>query len=173
MTSRGCSSPRGQSKQRTDYKETFTFYQELLKVWQEVHSFHPINASHIKSESLWNNVFILDIRGPIPVNPKWADKGIWSLGCLIEEGNFLSHCQVSEKYGVECTFLDMLSIRQKLPMSWKEASALDAPPCSKGETEIYLNMADNYSLCIDKMNAKLMYWNIIDKQDCTLTAVQK
>lgn len=94
-------------------------------------------------------------------------------GNLIENGNFLSHSQVSETYGVDCTFLDVLSIRQKPPFLWKETSVLEAPLPPEGETEIYLNMVDNSSLCIEKVKANLMYWNIIDKQDCTLTAVQK
>lgn len=164
---------QAKSVQKKQYKETFSFYQELVNVWQEVHSYLPLEASQIKCESLWNNRFIADSKGPMQVNALWASKGIWSLGDLMDNGTFLSHEQLSIKYEVKCTFLDLLAIRQKIPAYWKEIQNLDTLRAQKGETEIYVNLLDNSAPSIDTIRANTMYWNIVAKRDCTIPAIEK
>lgn len=158
-------------KQKECYKETFSFYHKLISVWQEVHSYYPLEASEIKSESLWNNFMVADARGPMTVKDSWARKGLWLVGDLLGEEGFLSHVQISDRYGIDCTFLDLLAIRQKLPPEWKHFNYVNTPKV-KGEIEIYVNL-DNSSPSLDKIKVSTIYWDIVAKQGQSMSAMTK
>lgn len=52
----------------------------------------------------------------------WDAAGIHSIQdiCHPSEGRLLSHSELSENYGVACSFLDMLSLRLGVPLSWRQ-----------------------------------------------------
>lgn len=49
---------QSKTKKKIDYTEAYTCNFRMLEVWQEVHSYYPIDASHIKCESIWNNCLL-------------------------------------------------------------------------------------------------------------------
>lgn len=145
----------------------------MLEIWQEVHSYYPIEASHIKSKTIWNNCFIKDVQGPMPVNQKWVEAGIWTIGDLVENNNFMSPDRVSDKFGISCTFLDLLAIRQRLPSFWKEIFPWHPYGPKEDPPGIYLNSIDNSSQNISCMKASTIYWNIIAKKNYPIPSVKK
>ena len=52
----------------------------------------------------------------------WQTKGIQYVSDILNaNGDFLSHNEISEKFGVRCHFLQALQIRQSLPLEWQRA----------------------------------------------------
>ncbi len=40
---------------------------------------------------------------------------------LSDNGTFLSHHEINDKYSVGCNFLNILQLRQSIPFAWREA----------------------------------------------------
>lgn len=75
---------------------------------------------------LWNNRRI-SIEGTPFGWESWWCHGIMRVDDIIHpsEGHFLSHLELSERYGIESSFLNALQLRQSLPGAWR---ALISPP---------------------------------------------
>lgn len=111
----------------------FCFYHEMLKTWQRYRKFEPENENAIRRESLWFNHLLgpglehISRRG-------WQDKGIETVGdlCHQSENRLLSHTEISDKFGIVCTFLEALSLRASIPLKWRRALTQDWTDNSRG-----------------------------------------
>lgn len=97
------------------------FYGSMFKVWQEYHRFEPTNELEVRREGLWCNKFITDGKGVSLLWKKWEKANIVTVHdiCHPTEGRLLSHTEISNRYLVPCTFLDMLTIRLGIPLHWR------------------------------------------------------
>lgn len=105
------------------------FYLNLFKLWDGLHGFNPIEEEHIRQEILWDNKRITSAD----VSRKrrtWESNGIRTLQniCHPTEARLLSHQELSDRYGVRCSFLDMLGLRMGVPLAWRQALSPDWSP---------------------------------------------
>ena len=73
---------------------------------------------------------------------------------LNENGDFLSHTEISEKFGVRCHFLQALQIRQSLPLEWRRVIRSEYSYKPLREHFIYHN---GTVLQLDKCTTKFIY----------------
>ena len=73
---------------------------------------------------------------------------------LNENGDFLSHTEISEKFGVRCHFLQALQIRQSLPLEWRGVIRSEYSYKPVREPFIYHNGA---VLQLDKCTTNFIY----------------
>ncbi len=53
---------------------------------------------------------------------KWIQHDImYIIDLLSDNGNFLSHQEINDKYNVGCNFLNILQLKQNIPFTWREA----------------------------------------------------
>lgn len=71
-------------------------------------------------ELLWHNDFI-QISKRTVFWTRWKEAGIIQINDLLhdEQPRFMSHTELSEKYGITVTFLELLQIRSAIPCQWK------------------------------------------------------
>lgn len=69
---------------------------------------------------LWDNKFITIQQKPISW-PQWQESGILFVNDLLHLTlpRFLSHEELSHKFGIRVSFLELLQIRSAIPCSWK------------------------------------------------------
>lgn len=94
------------------------FYQYLFKLWANIHGYYPTTEEDIRRESIWGNKWITSDGRPI-FKPNWESKGIRSIQdlCHPSEPRLLSHTELSQKFGVRCSFLDALGLRLSVPLA--------------------------------------------------------
>lgn len=103
------------------------FYLGVLKAWSKLKSLHtPKNPFEVRKEFIWFNPYI-KINGNTVFFKHWYNKGISFINDIWDDVNceFFSHEALNHKYGVNATFLDVLSIRTAIPRSWKYLLAGD------------------------------------------------
>lgn len=99
----------------------------MMKVWLKYHSFPPVGEQAIWRESLWHNERVsLPQQDPM-LQKRWTELGIQTIQdvCHEQEGRLLSHREITERYGVPCTFLDALRLRLGIPLQWRSALTPD------------------------------------------------
>ncbi len=80
----------------------------------------PGTLHEITNESIWLNINITSAGKPIYWK-SWDEKGIYKVGHLLnDEGIFYSEKDICEKYRVQCTFLNVLQLRQSIPKNWRD-----------------------------------------------------
>lgn len=98
------------------------FYTSLFKLWDQLHGFHPEGEDGIRNEIIWDNKWVSPgtfTGARVP----WEAKGIRTIHdiCHPTEGRLLSHQELSDRYEVRCSFLDMLSLRLSIPLGWRQS----------------------------------------------------
>ena len=138
------------------------FYKQLYNLWSSLHAIQPTTYDMIINEVVWNNKFITINKKPY-VFDKWLKAGIVKIADLLDsEGVFLSHSQIQLKFNINCNFLQVLQIRQSIPIHWRNVIA-----DGKGKTPPLL---DNSIQIMDKMvkveglTSKLFYLLLVSKK---------
>ncbi len=73
-------------------------------------------AKEILEESLWLNKNMSIAKKTIHWKT-WEDKGITKIGNIInKQGNFSNHIEISNKFNPTCIFIQILQIRQSIPL---------------------------------------------------------
>lgn len=101
------------------------FYSLVIKTWQCYHNTPPNSEADIRRETIWNNPRIPSLtqnRSRIRWS-RWIEAGIWTVGqiCHPTEGRILGQQEINDKFHIEPTFLEALSIRNFIPVQWKRA----------------------------------------------------
>lgn len=111
------------NQSRKSYKHRF--YNEIQDTWCRVRSLDILETNNIRSQVIWNNRYLNIAKKPFYWK-QWADKGIWMIEDLLtEDGSFVNEAHLRNKYGVNCTFLDILQVRDSIPKSWKNILGVD------------------------------------------------
>ena len=102
------------------YKEiNHKFYSDIHNFWSELQTIENPTNIVIQNQTIWNNRYITIENVPYEW-ASWQTKGIQYVSDILNaNGDFLSHNEISEKFGVRCHFLQALQIRQSLPLEWR------------------------------------------------------
>ena len=161
------------SKHNPRYKVNVlpNFYRSIIKLWLGLYSSEPTCTEQILNEVIWNNRYIISNKSALYWNA-WIKKGIIKIRHLLdEEGNFLSHDDLSIKFGISCSFLNILQIRHSIPKPWlnKICNNTKAYPHQQGPGL----MIDNVYKCIDKLKCKDFYWLLVDRLNTKPSCLRK
>ncbi len=75
--------------------------------------------------------------------------------------NFVSHTKLTEMYGIQCNFLDVLKIRQCIPYEWKQLLNASRNTCSNNiSSNLVINIGSK-PVSITKIRCKYFYWHLI------------
>lgn len=93
---------------------------QLLKSWSVLHQFNPTSEQAIQEESLWYNSALTIDKEQICWRV-WLNAGITLVNDILHSDlpRFLSHEELSAKYGIKVSFLQVLQIRSSLPFTWR------------------------------------------------------
>lgn len=103
------------------------FYATLMKTWMALHSSPPEQEIEIRREMLWHNRFIGNtLQDPI-LRKRWHEAGITTIQdvCHPHESRLMSHTELKDKFGVQCSFLEALQLRMAIPLHWRTALTRD------------------------------------------------
>ena len=96
------------------------FYEETLQCWSELQEVKTPTADIINNQTIWENRYITIQNRPI-IWRLWQENGITQVCNIIrDDGEFLDHNEIQEMYGINCNFLNVLQIRQSLPLNWRQ-----------------------------------------------------
>ena len=80
-------------------------------------------TNYKKNQVPWNNQYIIIDNKPF-VWQNWLSHGIMYINDLLDEcGNFLDHDHMSQKYNINCNFLNFIQIRHSIPLTWRQTFA--------------------------------------------------
>ena len=93
------------------------FYEETLQYWSVLQEIRIPMVAIIHNQTIWENRSITISN----IWSTWAAKGIVQIHDIIKDnGDFLNHIEIKEKYDINCNFLNSLQIRHSLPMEWRQ-----------------------------------------------------
>lgn len=128
--------------------QQLVFLRQILKNWATLHIYEPWNQEGVLQETLWNNDYI-KISGETQNWQAWKTAGITTIGDLWHTSlpRFLSDQEIRDKFGIQCSFLQLLQLRSALPCKWKRllVSPLEQPLTRKPgfksgiDSEIYID----------------------------------
>lgn len=149
------------------------FYLQLFKLWDELHGFDPQGKDFIRQEILWHNKRI--VSGDLsPKRRGWATKGINTIQdiCHPTEARLLSHQELSTRFDVRCSFLDMLSLRLCVPLSWRQAiSASWSPPHVLTDMSgVHILLPGEQPMDVLNVSPKQLYQALISMRNHSSTA---
>ena len=101
------------------YKDR-TFWSELVNMWHKFSFYEPQNKESIEKQIIWNNSCI-KVSNEVVYKKKWIEKDVWYVGQLIENSKWLTYQQFTEKYNVECSWLEYHGVLNAMPEYWKFA----------------------------------------------------
>lgn len=152
------------------------FYHNLFKLWDLLHGFDPREEDSIRKEVIWGNKRITPGGSPLH-RPLWESKGIHTVHdiCHPTENRLLSHEELSIRYDVTCSFLDMLSIRLSIPLAWRQSlsSNWSTPPDPSSRSGIYVLLPEEQPKDILNVSPKQLYRAFIHLLDHTGAAYKK
>ena len=146
------------------------FYSDIHNFWSELQTIDKPTHIVIQNQILWNNRYITIENVPYEW-VSWQTKGIQYINDILNEnGDFLSHTEISEKFSVRCHFLQALQIRQSLPLEWRRVIRSEYSYKPMREPFIYHNGA---VLQLDKCTTKFIYECYVQMKYVTPTCVLK
>lgn len=150
------------------------FYKTIHNEWFKLHSVEPTSGKLIKNEVLWNNKFITVNKKPM-LPGEWYRSGIVYVHDLLDQnGCFLNYTQIKEKYGVKCSFLDILQVRYSLPSKWRQI--LKDQEFKENPNKIIKGcflVVSNLITSIEKLYCKDFYWMLVSEKKAIPTCINK
>lgn len=159
---------------RTVLSPTHKFYCSAMVLWDRLHGFEPSNDREVRAEWLWHNKRILKGGKPID-NTAWQRAGIKIISdlCHRNSGIFLSHTELSNRYDVPCSFLDLLQIRLSIPLHWRRLLAEVPPPDNLPLTAFEIKTLGKEPADASSIGAKATYEMINEGRNTVSTACQR
>lgn len=150
------------------------FYLTLFKLWNDLHGFDPQGEDFIRQEILWHNKRIHSEHTP-SLESIWKPKGILTIQdiCHPTESRLLSHQELSDKFNVRCSFLDMLSLRLSIPIAWRQALSANWSPLPDPTTRsgIHVLLPGEQPIDVLNLSPKQLYRAYISLRNHTSTAL--
>lgn len=149
------------------------FYTQMLKLWHSVHAFEPADEYEVRQEIVWCNQRIISQGAPLHW-PRWERAGISTIQdiCHESEDRILSHVELGDRFGVACSFLDMLRLRLSVPHSWRRMLTQDwrSPPDVTSRSGIMIALPGENRMDILNASPKAMYKALIRGKNHLSTA---
>ena len=103
----------------------------------------------------------------------WIQQDILKVNDLLgTNGEFLTHTQISKKFNIRCNFLNVLQLRQSLPLEWRKVLNTNTYTCTIFD-DCCFTVDINVVFPISKCATKLFYWKFINKRKRLPTCVTK
>ena len=120
---------------------------------------------------MWNNVYITSNRNSLFWR-EWYSHGVTRIHDIIHNnGDFLSHTEIQNKYNVQCNFLNVLQLRQSIPIKWRQLLREENTLCNITE-ECHLTI-NNTQTDIKTLKCKDYYWMFVEKNKQRPTCLEK
>lgn len=152
------------------------FYSQMFRLWNCHHAFDPPDETSVRREIMWNNKFVT-ISGAPFYWKSWASKDILSIGdiCHEHEGRLLSHTEITNKFGIRCSFLDALQIRMAIPLVWRQSLSNDwrRPIRPASDSGIDILLPKDNPTDIASSGPKAMYRAFILEPNSSSTAYKR
>lgn len=152
------------------------FYQSLFKLWATLHGYYPENEEDIRRESIWGNKWITADARPI-FNDNWESRGIRSIQdiCHPTEPRLLSHIELSEAFGIRCSFLDILGLRLSVPLAWRQSLSANfvSQPDPTVRTGIFVSIPGDQPTDVANLAPRKLYSALILSKGHRSTAYKR
>lgn len=138
------------------------FWSQTYDIWSKVRKKKPENTFEMVREILWYNSYIT-ANGETLLSAPWAEAGIRYIKDIMQDDTFMSHTQISAKYNVDCTFIDVLRIRMGIPLEWREKIAEQGYRDRPNATD-HLFHLESTTTAVDfrTLSAKFLYAMLIE-----------
>lgn len=149
----------------------FRFYREMLATWYKYRQFSPETESAIRREPLWFNTKIGPKNSHIHWRV-WQNHGIETIGdiCHHSQDRLLSHVEIADKFGVPCTFLEVLGLRANIPIEWRRSISRNWQP-DKSDVGFQLKLDSDPPEDLSILGPKRMYTKILTNTQKTNAAL--
>jgi hypothetical protein len=135
------------------------FYQDIHNFWSKLQVIKIPNAAIIKNQIIWNNRYITIQKKTVKWDT-WIQHGILKINDIIHSsGHFLDHTEISCKFDIKCNFLNILQLRQSLPLEWR--SVLQNSTKCNIYNECFMSTHNQVLVPISKCSTKMIYWEYI------------
>ncbi len=89
-----------------------------------------------------------------------------------KQGNFTNHIEMKIKINLTCTFIQILQIRQSIPLEWRNITNKESINENNIDQKLQINLCGTLKP-ITKISCKDYYWHIINKAKHEPTAKTK
>lgn len=150
----------------------YAMFKDILTSWEAVHNFDPDTEEMVHREVLWNNQSILIAKKPVYWHT-WYQAGIETIADLWheQEACFLSHEELNQRFGIQCSFLNALQIRTAIPVKWKRLLLNPAP--RNLSKDLYIRPATGDYIKITNSSSKAIYGALVLCRKPSISAQQK
>lgn len=144
----------------------------ILGTWFRVRRFDPSTELEVQQQSLWFNDDITVEKSTICWR-SWLNAGVFKVNDILHPviPRFLSYEEMSRKYNINVSFLQVLQIRSAIPFPWRQLLTNHADP------ELCLNLniktMDNSMLNILRASSKKLYSTLILIKQQTIASQRK
>ena len=151
------------------------FYQEILKDWiNNINNSEnmPQNAADVQNQMIWLNREITIEKKPF-LWDNWYEKGVIYVRQLLnKKSQFLTPDEMLANYGIKCNFLQMLQIKQAIPLLWRKMISKVKTVIEYTTSEFFITHMKTY-IAIEKMSSQLFYWILMEKIIKTPACISK
>ena len=146
------------------------FYYDVHNHWFELQRVKEIDSLIVSNQVLWNNRYITIENKPF-IWRNWMECGIiYVYDILDENGEFLSHTEITRKFNTRCHFLNMLQLRQSMPLEWRRS--IQNSVTSNKVTSPFVYDSGKLHL-LSKLTTKCVYEMFCHKKYITATCIHK
>ena len=97
------------------------FYMEVHNHWSELKRVKEIDSLLVSNQVIWNNRYITIENKPYMWRNLVGCGIVYVHGVLDENGGFLSHTDIARKLNTRRLFLNILQLRQSIPLEWRKS----------------------------------------------------
>lgn len=150
----------------------YKMIRSILTTWFKLHTLSPSTEQEVQEQSLWHNSNINIGRESFCWWP-WLSAGIVLINDILHPDlpRFLSHNELSEKYNIRVSFLQVLQIRSSIPYRWRQRLT-----CQAGlniATSLKISDSENPYLDISKICSRKLYSTIILRKNQNVSSQRK
>ena len=146
------------------------FYHDIHNHWFELQRVKEIDSLIGSNQVLWKNRYITIENKPF-IWRNWMECGIiYVYDILDENGEFLSHTENTRKFNTRCHFLNMLQLRQSMPLEWRRS--IQNSVTSNKVTSPFVYDGGKLHL-LTKLTTKCVYEMFCHKKYMTATCIHK
>ena len=125
---------------RNDIKgivEDKNFWTDVWICWNDLTYKTPTSEDQVKKQSPWLNSEIRIENKPI-VWKHWLEKGVKTVGDLVEERSFISTVQLNQKFNYHFPFTEYYGLVNAIPVQWKRSLKEEIGTKDKDWLSLYL-----------------------------------
>jgi hypothetical protein len=138
------------------------FYDDIMKVWADIHFYNPIKPEDIVEQRICNNSLI-KIDHTIISDKKWPFNNIRTIKDLINDmGQIATHDYLVKKFDVNVPVMSYNSIISAIPQDWKRIINHDTNILNYRSLERYSVTINETRKKVIEYNTKDLYWHYIN-----------